>query len=791
MLSKQPDKYPMVRSFDEDDSFKIKDTLNRYLFHWPLFLLALVFCIATAVIYLKIVKPVYQINASILIKEDGSSSESSKAAASLLQELDFSDTRKSVDNEIEIIKSRRLISQVISDLQLFVSYESNKKIGKKSLYGKSPVKFNLISGNPNMEGKSFIIYIKDSTTFYLTEGKQPARPFLFGSTLKSSFGTWSLSPTKLLDTYKGNSLIISLRDTDKLTDEYQTLISADVINKKSPTISLSMVDAVKERGKDILNHLVTVYNNATLASKNRITQSTLNFIDSRAASVSLELDSIEKQSAAFRSSRGLTDITTQSRVFIEDQQDTYRKLNEVNVKLNVVAGIEGYINSNARNKSVPSTLGLDDPGLNSLIEKLSVSELDKDGLLTTTPAKNPIFEPLNTQIAATRDAIRAKIANLKISLQSQQEKLNAISLGTGSSIRNIPAQEREFLEIQRQQSILADLYVYLLKKREEISLSYASTVSDARVIDSAYAGKVKWPNPIIIFAMAFLAGLVLPVALLLLRKAFNDSITTRKEIEAGTDMPVLAEISDLYPRNAIIINNPNYIAAEEQFRFLRTKVLLQHNSTSEKGRVTLITSSVAREGKAFIGANLGMSLAMSGRKVVIIDLDLRRQRIPVIFNLAYQETGITDYLQQKATVQAITQASNAHPYLHVISNGQVNLFPDELMEHENFDVLIQTLRFSYDDIIIISPPLKLMPDAIILSAASDVTLYVIRADFSKRSFLPFISRTYKDNDLNAMNIVFNGIKEDPAEKDYGKGYYPKERWGFTSARAIRNFLRRF
>ncbi|MBW4890066.1 polysaccharide biosynthesis tyrosine autokinase [Mucilaginibacter sp. HMF5004] len=793
MHSKKTDNYPMVRSFNEDDSFKPRETISKYLYHWPLFLLALLFTFSVAVVYLKLAKPVYDVTAELLIKEDNTVTNNSRAA-SVLQELDISETDKLVDNEIEVIKSRNLISQVVNDLQLWATYQSNKRIAKENLYGKSPVKITLLTSNPKIEGKNFVIFIKDTTTFYLTEKKGAQsvanKEYKFGTVIHSDFGTWKLDVTPHASEYFDNSIMMSLRDVNAVITEYQKQITVALVNKKSPTIGLSITEQIPDRGKDILNHLITVYNLATIADKNRITQSTLRFIDSRISTVSLELDSVEHQAEVFKSNRGITDINSKSRVSLEDQQDNVRRLNEARVKLQVAGTIENYVNSNAHNKSVPSTFGIDDPGLNSLVEKLTMLELDRDGMLANTPENNPIFDPINSQIEAAKAAIRVKITNVKAGLLSTLEQLQGYKSSFDQAIRNIPTQEREFIGIQRQQNLLENLYNYLLKNREQISLSYASTIADARIIDSAYAGPLKWPNKMLVLGMALIGGLVLPIMLLLFRQVFNDCIASRKEIENATEAPIVAEVNAVYARNQIIILDQSDVEVEEQFRFLRTKILLQHNN-NEKGRVTLITSTVAREGKAFIGSNLGASLAVSGRKVIIIDLDLRRQRIAKIFDLPQLSVGLSDHLKQEATFKEIVQVTHVHPDLHVISNGHVTHYPTELIEHLDFENMIRMMRSNYDDIIIISPPLKLVTDAIILSGLSGVCLYVVRHNFSKRAFLPYINRIFQSNDLNKMNIVFNGIREKPAGYDYGKGYYPKIKQPFDLIKLLKDFLRRF
>lgn len=792
MSDKQFNNYPMVRSFNQDDSFKPRDVFFKYLYHWPLFLLFIAVSLSIALVYLKLAKPVYEIKATLLIKEDNNNN--SAKAGPVLQELDIASSNKVVDNEIEVLKSRNLISQVVEDLQLWLDYQSNEKIGKENLYGKSPVKLTLLTSNNSLAGKDIIIYIKDSKTFYLTKGKEEPQAYPFNTILKGSFGAWKLEPTSHLKNYTGKSILVSVKDFEKVCDEYQKDIDVSLLNKKSPTIGLSVKDAIKQRGKDILNHLIAIYNTATITEKNRITQSTINFIDNRLASLSEELKGVEEQSEGFRSSRGLTDITSESKIYLENAQANDAKLNEVNVKLKVITDIENYIKSSTTSiRNIPSTLGFDDPGLNNLVNKLTQLELEKGRLLATTPENNPIFDPLNKQIRSTKILIVNNISSIKSSLLSSKEKLESLGSGFKSSIRNIPGLERQLIGINRQQNIKEDLFLYLLKKREEISLSYASTLADARIIDSAYAGPIKWPNKLLILAIALMAGLGLPVAILVIRKLFNDKITGRKDIETATNAPVIGEIKHVDYRSPIIVIDEANIAAREQFRFLATKLLLLHKNKREQGRITLLASSIAKEGKTFISANLALSLAASGKKVILIDLDLRQTKIAKIFKLKPASADLSGFLQKGINLEAVIRPSGLHPNLDIIANDKIVINSSELIGQAQLEKLFNSLRISYDDIILVAPPFKLVADALIVSQFSAVTLYIVRQNFTRKGFLPFINSLYRDQDIDNMNIIINGVTRDYSEKDFGKGYYPKikAKQNRSLLKQFKNFLKRF
>ena len=534
-------------------------------------------------------------------------------------------------------------------------------------------------------------------------------------------------------------------------------------NKLATTVVLSLDDAVPQRGKDILNRLIFNYNLAGILEKNRKTKSTLDFLDQRLATLSGELTGAEKGIENFKSSQGLTDISSDSKISLENMQANDTQLNEVNVKLSVIEGIERYINSSQNSGKAPATLGITDPALTSLIEKLAQLQLQRDQLLATTPETNPDFEPINRQIATTRAAIKENVKNIKSSLVNTKQKLQTFNSGFESSIKNIPTQERQYVSLKRQQAIKESLYTYLLQKREEVSVNYASTLTNDRIVDHAYAGPAKSKKSIA-FAVALVLGIGLPAGLIYGRNSFTNKITTLQEIKDAIEIPVIAELPFEATQNPIVINN-SATAISEQFRTLRTKM---HYLFGEKehGRVTLLTSSVPGEGKSFVSGNLALALAYSDRKTVLLELDLRKPQLTKNFNLPQNHPGLTDYITGKANLPAIIQASGIEPNLDLISSGTLVNNPSELLERKQLKELILNLRNIYDDIIIDSPPVHLVPDAMILSHLTDLTFYMIRQGFTEKTELNFIKELNDQKQLNNISLIFNGIQR----IKYGYGY---------------------
>jgi len=506
------------------------------------------------------------------------------------------------------------------------------------------------------------------------------------------------------------------------------------------------------------------YNLAAITEKKRETQSTLSFLDQRLDSLTGELTQAEKGIETFKSSRGLTDLSSNSKISLENMQANDTRLNEVNVQLSIIEGIERYVNSSQNSGKAPATLGIADIALSNSIEKLAKLQLQRDQLLATTPETNPDFEPINRQIAATKAAIKENVRNIKSSLIDEQAKLQSLNSHFEASIKSIPTEERQYVSIKRQQTIKESLYNYLLQKREEIAVSYASTLADDRIVDQAYAVPIQ-TKPSLIYGLAVFLGILLPVGLVYGRNKLNTHITNLQDIKDVLEIPFISELPFDSSQSIIHDNDSNTNAISEQFRILRTK-LYYLKEEKEQGRVVLLTSSVAEEGKSFISRNLAVALAYAGRKTIILELDMRKPKIAEAFNLQREHPGISDFLKGTATRNDIIQGSGLVPNLDIIGSGSVVNNPSELLERRNLKDLLNSLKDVYDDIIIDSPPINLVADAIILSRLVDITLFIIRQGFIEKTDLHFIKELYNQKQLSNIYIIFNGIQR----AKYGYGY---------------------
>lgn len=743
-------------------NFNTKHTLKRYLFHWPLFLVVLGLCIATAFLYLDTVKPNYEIKASILIKDEKKAGDGPQA--SMLYEMGLSNSSEGVENEIEILKSKKLINQVVTDLQLWVTYKKEGGLIAEDLYKNSPVKLISLKPAGEITNKKITIIIKDSQTFLLKTGNSLTERS-FRDTYQSDFGIWKLSANPNIKNFKGVQINILLSDPEQTTAAYQKLVDATLANKLSTSVTLSITDKIPQRGKDILNSMISNYNSFSATDKNQETKSALDFLNQRIDSLQKELTTSEKGIEGFKSSRGLTDISSESQIQLENMQENDKNLNEVNIKLNVIDGIESYVNSNQNSEKAPATLGITDPALSNSIEKLSLLQLQHDKLAATMPETNPDFDPVNNQIKTTKAAIRENVKNIKASLIGTKQKLESFNSKFESSIKKMPSEERQYVSIKRQQTSKESLYTFLLQQREQISVKHASNLANNRIVDQAYAN-IPQNLTLVVYFIALFFGIGIPAGIIYVRHSLSGKITTVNEITDDVEIPVVSELPFERTKNSIAIKNDTINAISEQLRALRIKLHFLHNDR-ETGRVTLLTSSIPGEGKSFISTNLALALTLAERKTIVLELDMRKPKIAVSLGVDGHTSGMSEYLNGKATKEEIIQSFETIPNLHIITAGSTVNNPSELLEKVKLKELILALREEYDDIIIDSPPVHLVPDAAILSNLADITLYVIRQGVTSKAELGFINQLCEQKQLKNIYLIFNGIER----IKYGYGYH--------------------
>ena len=728
----------------------VLNTLSkRYLTKWPFFLIAIIVGAAFAYTYIKYARNVYEVKATLVIK-DKDKIDNDKTD---LQELDLANPAKKVEIEVEVLKSRKLVSKVINDLNLGATYQIVGNEKGRSLYKNTPILYKSI-GKATPGGYQFNVNIIDTGTFQIIQKDGEKSRESFNKIFKSENGLAVILSTANIKQFIRSTINVSVQDTDDIINHFEDVYETRLLDKQQPIIELSIHDENADLGKDFLNDIIAEYDRSNIDEKNKLTENTLAFIDKRLDSLSGQLTNVEKNIEGYKSSRGITDISSESNVDLQSMQSNDTKLNDVNVQLRIIDGIEKYINSPGNN-NVPATIGIEDKGLADLVDELTKLHLERTRLLATTPETNYLFEPIKAQIQLTIAAIKEKVKNIKVSLSNVKSGLQSVNSNVESSIKGLPGEERGYISIKRQQGIKEGLYTYLLQKREQVALSYASTLTDVSLIDNAYLNAIIWPKKPLIFFLSIMIAIIITAVIIFINEMITNITDNADEIEAIINRPILSELVDSKTTTPIVVLDPLQKIIAQQFRALRTNLLyLQDNKNL--ARTILISSGKSGEGKSFVASNLGISIATSGRKTVIIDFDLHKPNIGNTFNIEEEQPGITDFINGKVAVEKIISTSKIIDNLFIITSGQSVSNPSELIENPQLDVLMGLLKDKFDDIILDTPPLRLVTDSYILSKYADISLYIVRRGITKKSELSFVNKLYSEERLPKLNVIFNG-----------------------------------
>jgi tyrosine-protein kinase Etk/Wzc len=752
-----PQYYPVT---DNDEPINVRAVFIRYRSYWPLFLITLAIAMAAALVYLKYGQPVYEIKATLEIQDSNDKPAPEKSPLVDFQQLDEINAPKVVENEMQILKSNQIIKRVVDNFQLWADYKLKGGIIKdQDLYGLSPVKLHLLKAVPPVPAQKMELQIIDMDSYALKDAKNNSKTHRFGDTLTTEIGSWSITKdNNHIKHYVGSVIEIGIADPETTVLDYQNSLKVEAQEKPATVVNISIADRNVKRGEDFINYLIYFYKQAEIAEKNKIAKNTLQFIDRRLDSLSGQLTYAENNIEGYRSQNELTDVNAQSQIYLQEMQANSEKLNEIKIQLNVIGQLEGYLNRPG-NGNVPTASGISDQHLAALVQKLSDVELERNKLLAITPEKNPAFEPLDNQIATLKQGIREDIKNIKSSLLTTQHSLQGFKSNVQSSIKNVPVQEHQLAGMGRQQSNKETLYNYLLQQHEQISLTYASAASNARLVDAAHILPLKASKKYMPFGVALLAGLILPVGFIYCKGLVKNAVTSKREIERSTGIPVIAEFSFLPLASPIVFNNQNKrdsFILIEQFRHLRSRLNLL-NSPDKKGAfLTLITSGTAKDGKTFISCNLAVSLSNASQKTILIETDIYKPKISNAFNLK-DSAGLTGYLTGKAAIKDIIQQSEAFPNLAIISAGGFIDNFSELLGQEPFGALVEELGNKFDHVLFDTAPVHSINDGFFIGKYCNNTLYVVRYDQTSRALLPFIGKLRAENLLPHLNIVFNGI----------------------------------
>lgn len=785
---------------EEQSALDFQTIYSTLILNWKWFLLSIVLCCALAVAYVKLAPKVFQSSTKILIKDDESkkSGGAAGAAAAAMSNLSlgFMSSSNGIDNETEILNSRFLVQQTIKNLKLYAEYKHGGMLVDTLIYAKQEVNVDMDTTSLKQlnapmkltitrEGGSYHVkgkYFKpiDAETFEKapyeinkTIAKLPAQ-------IRTKAGTLTLTQNPVYELKEGTELKVEMISLFKASKEYFKRLTMNQTKKTANTVELTFNDESRERGVDFLNGLIDAYNYQANIDKNEIQKRTEDFINSRLAKISTELTGNDTNLEKYKQKNRMVDIGLNAKQAVLSSDQFDQELNKANMQVELLNEIGKYMDQPANKyQPIPTNVGLEDESATALIGQYNSLALTRKQLLHSASEDSPVVTPITAQLEDLMTAIKRAMFQARINMKIQHNSIADMASKYEKTIGVTPEQEKALTQIGRQQSVTSGLYLMLLQKREETSMSLASTADKAKIIEpAAFVDKVS-PKGIIALLIAFILGVAIPAGIIYLRELLRNKILGHDDVEKLTQLPIIGDIPTASANGSkgnIVIQENKSNLMSEIFRGLRTNLQL---AGDDKEKVFIVTSTTTGEGKTFIASNLAMSLALLEKKTIMVGLDIRKPRMAELFGISDRQHGITNILAKEECnweeVKDQIVASGVNHNFDLLMAGPTAANPGELMVRKSLKQTIALLKEHYDYVIIDTAPVGLVADTLQLSKLADRTLFVCRADFSTKSSFTYINKLDEQKKLPNISIVINDI--DLSKKkfaySYGFGKYSK------------------
>lgn len=781
-----------TKSKQADDFLRIQDLFYLCLNKWYWFVISLAVTIGVAVIYLLTTPPVYTRTASLLIKED-SKGNSLSDAAGVMGDFDLFQTSTNVNNEMQSLQSPSVMLDVVKRLHLDINYSTDGVFYKRTLYGQScpyTVSFNDLQDN-------------ESVSFTIRPG-QDGRVVLvdFSSNGEELDGEVATSPNDTVSTPIGRVYIqadsvgydapvyVSRMGYQAATGSYMSQLSVALSDEKSTVINLSFNDVCIQRAEDILNTVIAVYNENWIKDKNQIAVSTSAFISDRLGVIEHELGNVDENISSYKSEHLLPDVQAAASMYMAQSSETNAQIMALNTQLSMARYIRNYLtNSTSKNQLLPANSGIENPGIEQQIANYNTAQLRRNDLVANSSEKNPLVVDMDQSLEDMRRAIVTSIDNHITTLNTQLHSLQQSERQTTARIAANPTQGRYLLSVERQQKVKESLYLFLLQKREENELSQAFTAYNTRVITPPSGSMIPTaPVKKNIALVAFALGLLIPVVIIFIRENMNTKVRGRKDLES-LSIPFVGEIplavsgkkkKTAQTAKEIVISQGKRDIVNEAFRVLRTNLefILDAKEDKDRASVTLITSFNPGSGKTFLTMNTAATFAMKGKRVLVVDGDLRHGSASAY--VGSPKKGLSDYLgKRENNCEDLIVEKENYPGLYVLPVGTIPPNPTELLAEPRLAELIEKMRSRFDYILIDCPPVDIVADTQIIEKLADRTVFIVRAGLLERDMLPKLQSDYEGKRFKNMALVLNGTIGGSSRYGYRYGYKYGYKYGYA------------
>ncbi|WP_082832289.1 GumC family protein [Aquimarina aggregata] len=762
--------------------FDLRGMLVPYLKKWYWFALCIAIFVSLAYMKIRYTIPQYNVSSTIMIAQDESVTGSELAAFKDLGLLQNAQESK-LENEIQVLKSRTLITNIVNDLKLNVRYFSEGRILEVENYPKSLIEINFLSHDSIVHTKSatFNVRINSSTSFtFLDKEGTKLSDHSFGNTVTTNIGDVVITPSvDNLDTHSGKVIKIVVTPVKFVVEAYRNKLAVFPA-RGSSIVGISLNDPVREKAKDIINNLVDEYNIATVESKKQISARTANFINERLDLISGDLSEVDDEAAGYKSKFGLTsDVDAQTQRVADIDSRNVQEIAQLSTQINLIESMRRFVLSqDGRYDLIPANLGFADASITNTVTRYNGLTLQRKRLLKTSSEQNPVVVNIDQQIDGLRQVLIGSLNSLKSSIDIRLKSLRTQDQYFSGKLYNAPIREKDLRVIEREQTIKEQLYLYLLQKREEAELTSHITVSSARVIDRASTlnSYPVSPNKKIIYAGALFLGFILPFMTIYLSDLLNVKISSREDLEKVLSMPIIGSIPKVKAKNKIIISKNERSGAAEAFRILRTNLdFLMAGTTKSSGRVIFVTSTISGEGKTMISSNLTKTLSITGKKVIYLGTDLRDPKFHKFVDLpeGVNTKGLTNYIMdtELSPVDIIYKDKEENSF-DFIPSGAIPPNPAELLMHDRVGEIFEYLKENYDYVVVDTSPVSLVADTLLIGHFADLCIYIVRENYSDKKLLQIPQNFYKDKRLPNIAVLLNSAGSQ-AGYNYGYGYGKK------------------
>lgn len=781
--------YPLVEEQEQQSLINFQTIYTALILNWKWFVLSLIICFSIAAIYLRYKTPIYQTYAKLLIKEE-ENQRSSRNSLMYAANLGTMTNSSGIDNEMEILKSRKLAEQAVKDLKLYVSYKKAGHVRDRLIYKTQEINADLDEKSLENLGYPIEMSVKKTSSGYkvtgeyiTNEGEKNTFDKVFSripAEIGTKVGFIRLTPVEGRKLAEGDLLKITIVSPRALSYRYAGSLGVSQTSLTTTIAQLTMPNEIPQRGVDYLKQLAICYNRQANEDKNEIAIRTEKFINGRLEKINAELGQTEGQLENYKQSQNLVELRLNAAQNIESSDEYKKKLVDAEIQVDLLNSIANYMRQpENKYQPLPSNVGLTDGTAVALINKYNEIAMERNLLLRSASEASPTVAPLTSQLNELEASIKRAMVQSKKNMQMQRDAVQRQYSSYINEIKNTPSQERVLTQIARQQEVKSGLYLMLLQKREENSISLAATADKGRLIDEPMVSSKISPNSSMYLLWALLAGILIPAIVLFLNEFFRYRIEGHDDVAKHTSLPIIADVAvaneTAKTKADIVVHENKNSTMEEIFRSMRTNLQFM---LKEDEKVILFTSSTSGEGKTFNAANLAVSCALLDKKVILVGLDIRKPRLAELFEINDHHHGITPLLTHDNPtwddVQKQILPSGVNRNLDLLLAGPIPPNPSELVSRKALDNTFALLRQHYDYILIDTAPVGLVTDTLQIGRVADATVFVCRADYTPKESFSLINQLSEEKKMPKMSIVINGI--DMSKKKYGY-YYGYGKYG--------------